>query len=191
MEVYIERLDKSEGDKCDFCSGEITGYAFTLEKQGREYMVCCVECTAIITGEDTAERVTVRSEYDRRYADFMTTPWNPAFNKLVVTKVWGGHVVSIMRDKFGRRRFGVLLGKAERWNKREKYDRYEPAEASAITDFGTAEIIAFYWIEFVNCCQVAPEEPYSLLAFKNLIEHLLLGIKPTLRHRLPEKWWQQ
>ena len=210
MGIYIEHIRKSDGQSCEFCGDVIQNYKFGLtfyrsinsdEKEnpfeylfnGRnEYktMDCCAGCAGIVTGEDTAERVKVRTEYDERFADFCNKPWAPTSNPLVVTKIWRGRSIGIMKDKFGRRKFGVLFGKAERWQRREKRSQYERIEDISISDMRMAEYIAFCWMEFTEFYQVSPEDSYSVSQFHDLANYFHAGLLPEDKPQERQEWWQ-
>lgn len=204
MDIYICTLNKSNDSRCEFCGSIITGYEFNVDAydnskespydslfRDNRQIICCADCATLITGKDTSERVRVRREYDARAENFLNTPWNPTSNPLVVVKVWRGHLVSIMRDKFGRKHFGVLIGKAERWNRREKLSRYERSEETAITDMRTAECIAFLWINFVDYYSVKPEDPYTVNDFIRLAGYFKRGLLPDDKPRGGKNWWEK
>jgi len=208
MEFGIRHLNKCDGRKCDRCGKDITGFGFGVDSwenvdspktehdrlfQNRQYyqhaILCCPECAGLITGEDTEERIRVREEYDGRIQDFLNTPWNPTSNPLVVVKVWKGQHVSVMRDKFGQRKFGVLFGKSERWNTRERH-HYERNEQTAIRDMRTAEYIAFCWVDFVLYYAVRPEAPYTVDDFRRLAANFSIGVLPDKAAMQTRNWWE-
>lgn len=195
--IFIEQIIR-EDKNCGFCSAVFDGYSFVLNaysdsvsiggiKSCFEYLFgeygvvyCCVECGEIITGMRLSERLKVRAEYDKSFDEFRSIPWMATSNPLLMTKVWSRRSIGLMRDKFGRHgRYGVMLGCAERWRWREKHERYEAAESSAIKSVEVAEYVAFRWVDFVDFFGVSPEDECSLSDFNRLAESFKKGIIPA------------
>ena len=139
---------------------------------------CCHDCTAVLLGKDPSPFAKNYDIYMKRWNDFKSIPWQKTANPLLVGKKYENLHVAIMRDKYGRRQYGILLGAAERWVAREK-GRYEDPRNVAIQSFETAERIAFMWIDFVYYYSVNPEDAYSVQSFRSLASSLSRGETPN------------
>jgi len=203
--IYINGMSLKEAE-CEFCDLKISGYTFYLHAWGvakddayynlfsddKDHFYC-EECAAIVTGEDTAKRVQIKTEYEERKKYFVSIPWIPTSNPLLVIKTWGSLKVSIMKDKYGRsNRFGVTIGRSERWNTHEKqpYERYMHYDDTLITSVQMAETIAFWWANFIFMNDVKPEDPYTVQDFKDFAAECSLGVLPKLKRKVESKWWE-
>ncbi len=191
LKAIIQHIYSSTKTNCDFCGLPIQSHSFDInayynqrkcnpfaalfEDRGLE---CCQQCATIILGEDTRLYTDRHDEYMRRWDDFRNIPWQQTKNPLVVMKCYKQWHIGVMRDKYGRRQYGVLLGAAERWNRREKASQYEDPRNTAIRDREVAESIAFLWVDFVDYFNVKPEESYPISAFNALSIALSCGRSP-------------
>lgn len=191
METWITHIYSESTMNCDFCGLHTGGYSFGIDgycnseqpdvfdslfkKRGME---CCGPCATILLGKDSKPYAERYDAYQKRWDDFRGIQWRATCNPLVQIKAYKRWHVGIMRDKYGRNQYGVLLGSAERWHWREKMSPYEDQRNIAIRDEETAERVAFRWVDFVDFFNVSPEDPYSTSDFNSLAKALLRGDAP-------------
>ena len=183
MGITITHIYSSGGMNCEFCGAFIIGHRFGIDDYYDDKLFktraleCCQNCAAILLGEDPTPYVKKHDNYIKRWNDFKSIPWEKTSNPLLVVKKYENLRVGIMKDKYGRKQYGVLLGAAERWVTRRK-ERYEDPNNVVIRSFEAAEIIAFMWVDFVYYFNVNPEDSYSVQHFRSLSESLSSGETP-------------